>query len=255
MRLQLLGLMSIFFCSSYAQSVDKYFCVEGRTWNYHYEDIFNHADDRDYSLTIKGDAIFKGESCKKLYYTSNGDTLLYAYMQDKGTALYMYFLPNNIPTWNCGESSDWEEIYDFQKKVGDVWLDEGTDAVSLVAAIDTIEVNDKLFIRYTTCHPEEEPTLYNIRCIRGIGTREGLFQNSIRMVTNGKVTSFKSVYDGDECIITWDDFVKPKWETGIGMVLPSSCVKSRIYNLQGQPLQEKPKHGIYISDGKKVITR
>ena len=199
--------------------------IEGKRWNYihyHLEDDGWHED--PYSYVVKGDTIIRRTRYKKLYYqdakTERFECLLY----EKGRSVYKNTdLGNNsydLPTMKSFfffDRSDFGRVF--------TWKAENASGNTnwMVYGVDTIEVNNSQFRRYTCLqkYSEDDETLTTIEYdgegvwrdiwVEGVGSASSGIEDQhpsheppIRRP--GDYTAFVSCYENGECIFTADDF-------------------------------------------------
>ena len=66
-----------------------------------------------------------------------------------------------------------------------------------------------------------------------------------------------SVYDGDKCIFTYEDFTKEAYHSepvGINAVQASNS-SVPLFDLQGRRIQGEPRKGMYVLGGKKYVKK
>jgi len=184
------------------------FLVEGRSWNYKQTTFDIKANDiveKFFSLTIKGETIFRDVPCREIYHMENGTSSLYGYAYEDGAKVYFYFLKDieNL----CSPSTDWELIFDFDKKETEIF---NASFPAYLVAKDTIEVKGNTYQRYWI-GPQLEPKFKSeiikfYPIVHSIGGYAGLHNNTFERTGKSPSYSCESVYDGDECIFEKKDF-------------------------------------------------
>lgn len=180
------------------------FLVDGRSWRYKqtaYDEAQKEFFEKDFMLSIKGDAIFKDIVCKKIYYYEGGQTELYGYAYQNETKVYFYFL-KDIENF-CSPSTDWELIFDFDKKEKEIF---GTSFPAFLVEKDSIEVKGNTYQRYWIGPKHDGKIIKLYPVIYSIGGFRGLHNNDIEGGNSAVAYSCMSVYDNDKCIFEQDDF-------------------------------------------------
>ena len=177
--------------------------VDGRTWNmmsitgsYADEPLVLDTTYFSYTFEIAGDTIIEGRPC---YKTKNNE---YAYESD-----------GKVYWYGKGGKKNWVLMYDFNLKVGDMFYqDEIMKVVEylIVSSIDTIQVKGQNYRRFRFAE------MFNPYdgWVEGIGNiYSGPFFYPFMSVLGTMYVDYRclSVYDGDECIFTFDDFSKPSY--------------------------------------------
>ena len=187
---------------------DTSFFVEGRTWNYKqttFDKTANGIVEKFFSLTIKGETTFRDVPCKEIYHTEDGQSSLYGYAYEDGAKVYFYFI-KDIENF-CTASTDWELIFDFDKKESEIF---NASFPAYLVAKDTIEVKGNTYQRYWI-GPQLEPKFKSeiikfYPIVHSIGGYAGLHNNTFERTGKSPSYSCESVYDGDECIFEKKDF-------------------------------------------------
>ena len=184
------------------------FLVDGRSWNYKQTTFDIKANDiveKFFSLTIKGETTFRDVPCREIYHTENGKSSLYGYAYEDSAKVYFYFL-KDIENF-CSPSTDWELIFDFDKKETEIF---NASFPAYLVAKDTIEVKGNTYQRYWI-GPKLEPKFKSeiikfYPIVHSIGGYAGLHNNTFERTGKSPSYSCESVYDGDECIFEKKDF-------------------------------------------------
>ncbi len=184
------------------------FLIEGRTWNYKqttFDMTIYDIVEKFFSLTIKGTTTFKDVTCNEIYYIDKDGASLYGYAYEDGAKVYFYFL-KDIENF-CTASTDWELIFDFDKKETEIF---NASFPAYLVEKDTIEVKGNTYRRYWIGPKLDEKfnseivKLYPI--VYSIGGFTGLHNNTFERTGKSPSYSCESVYDGDECIFEKKDF-------------------------------------------------
>ena len=208
-------------------------------WNEEAKLQSNKKDTSYFSLTfnIDGDTIVEGRPCfktKNKEYAYESEGKVYWYRKDK-----------------------WELMFDFSLKVGEKFCpDKSMEEVEYltVSSIDTIQVNGKYYRRY---HFAEMLNPLD-GWVEGIGNMvSGPYFYPFMPSFSYQWFACLSVYDGDECIFTKDDFTKEAYHSepvGIN-VMDVSNASAPLYDLYGRRLQGEPRKGIYVKGGRKFLRK
>lgn len=184
------------------------FLIEGRTWNYKqttFDMTIYDIVEKFFSLTIKGTTTFKDVTCNEIYYIDKDGSSLYGYAYEDGAKVYFYFL-KDIENF-CTASTDWELIFDFDKKESEIF---NASFPAYLVEKDTIEVKGNTYRRYWIGPKLDEKfnseivKLYPI--VYSIGGFTGLHNNTFERTGKSPSYSCESVYDGDKCIFEKKDF-------------------------------------------------
>lgn len=162
-----------------AEETGKNVLVDGRVWNYIMVFWGDEKNDTTYhSYTAKGPVEFDNRLCYNV-----GGTMFY----EEGNCLYSY--SQNPLT---GEE-EWRKELDFNLSLD----------MDNVLSIDSILINDQ---------PHRRINLVHDVWVEGIGSKGcGVFGNWGIVPGTFLDSQVTSVYDGDECIFTADDFTKPSY--------------------------------------------
>ena len=112
------------------EQVYSNFLHEGKTWRL--QQVVAYATS-EVTVTVAGDTLAGGKSCKKLVCDDGGEKTLFAVMVEEGEKVYEYDGGKFVP------------VYDFGLKEGDTL--RSTDNTIVVTATDTVEYNGKKFRR------------------------------------------------------------------------------------------------------------
>ena len=171
--------------------------VDGRTWNmmkvqidYTTPEYKSDTTYYSYTFEVETDTIVDGIPC---YKTKDGKFL---YEKDGQVCHY----------WDSDKK--WHQLFDFSLQPGEVFGNVSDIEHLTVSAIDTILVNDRSYRRFKFKLGEFEFN-YDNCWVEGIGSSvDGLFNQIVHVTVMSKpvYTYCLSVYDGDKCIFTKDDF-------------------------------------------------
>ena len=193
--------------------------TEGKRWNYIHYYIDEDGEHRDpYSYVVKGDTIINRTFYKKLWY------------QDEKTEKLAYFLlemGHEIFKRNLGDTY-MKSFFNFGREdFGRAFTWKAKNASGntnwMVYGVDTIEVNNRPFRRYTCLqkYSKEGETLTTIEYngegvwhdiwVEGIGSASSGIEDQNPsheppVKTTSDYTYFVSCYENGECIFTADDF-------------------------------------------------
>ena len=243
--------------------------IEGKRWNYiHYyiDEAGEHYE--PYSYVVKGDTIARRTRYKKLYYQDKNIEYPVCLLYESGRA---------IDKCDFGDNSYDMPIhttfFDFARNdIGRVFswkaaMNEG-NTNWMVYNIDTINVNNRSFRRYTCLQKyseldqeletiENEDGVWRDIWVEGVGSAVSGIEDEVPyheppIRTASEYTSFVSCYEDDECIFTANDFFI---STVMRSVRKSTDKDTIIFDLQGRRLNDKPNKGVYIQNGKKLVIK
>lgn len=206
--------------------------VNGRTWNYMTYYYTNEEPDTVYgSMTIDGPYEFDGRQCYKFSNVSLEEATNFFYEQDGKVYFYDMMVKNHNYYYA------WTLDFNFN-------LNAGEDGV---ISVDTILVNNEYYRRLNFSRDV---------WIEGIGSLESaLFSTWGEVPGTFMGSEVISVYDGDKCIFTTDNFRQPAVSTtGLQGVMSQQKI-GVLYDLQGRRVQNKPRKGLYIQNGQKFVIK
>lgn len=202
---------------------------EGKVWNF-VQKMYETDMERAYTVTVSGDTIANGQSCKKLVevYQDTNEKRIFAVFE-KDSKIYGIF------------GSETKLFMDYNLKVGDK-----ADELWTVASVDYINVNNKQRKRITlTCDKYNFPRYI----VEGIGL------NSTQYNANTLNSYYKvlvSVYENGICIFKDTDFAKQT--TGIyNKPKIEKNSNPSLYDLSGRQVFVPQKGQIYIQGKKKIV--
>ena len=211
--------------------------IEGKRWNYiHYymeEDGFHEIP---YSYVVKGDTIIRRTTYKKLWYQDENTERLVCLLLERGREVLKsvdfgdnsYDSPIMTSFFDFGRE-DFGRVFTWKAELN--WGNTNW----MVHGVDTIEVNNRPFRRYTCLqkYSKEGETLTTIEYngkgvwhdiwVEGIGSASSGIEDQIPsheppVKTTSDYTYFVSCYENGECIFTADDFnIQPTPKPDIGM--------------------------------------
>lgn len=193
--------------------------IEGKRWNYIHYYIDEDGEHRDpYSYVVKGDTIINRTFYKKLWYQDEKTEKLACVLLEMGHEIFKR---------NLGDTY-MKSFFDFGREdFGRVFTWKAKNASDntnwMVYGVDTIEVNNRPFRRYTCLqkYSKEGEKLTTIEYdgkgvwhdiwVEGIGSASSGIedQNPLHeppVKTTSDYTYFVSCYENGECIFTADDF-------------------------------------------------
>lgn len=228
---------------------------EGKTWTY----IHNKPFSEDYyyfTLVAKGDTTINDLTYKKIYDVST-DNYQYALRED-GKQVFCVRPNRDMP----------ELIYDFGKEAGEIVCERIDDnGISIakfilrVVEVDAVKYGDRILRRMKVVEEyiENDQVLESLEgvWIEGLGSSCGL-DCSVQEIGNNN--TFISCQIGDDMLgennlffwaegVPWEDY-----HTGIQVPTSLQDQTLPIYDLNGVRIA-KPKKGVYIQNGKKVIVK
>lgn len=224
---------------------------EGKTWNYE-QVCVNIWDDssetEDVSYVVSGTIEIENKTYYKMYRVAKNGSRYYCALREEGRQVWVR---------NEGEAESL--LYDFGMAVGDSYMPLPYDGVNIQLAdvkpvrfrnrvLDVLDYYNEGFIDFTI----------HLHAIEGIGCEAGwdIREPFMPIPTNGIfiIENFKSCFEDGVCIFRNEDF--SQIPTGISCVQTAKrFLPSGMYNLQGQRLSEKPKHGIFIRGGRKYLVK
>ena len=199
--------------------------IEGKRWNYiHYymeEDGFHEIP---YSYVVKGDTIINRTTYKKLWYQDEKTERLVCLLIEHGREVLKsvdfgdnsYNSPIMKPFFSFGRE-DFGRVFTWKA------VENSGNTNWMVYGVDTIEVNNRPFRRYTCLqkYSKEGEKLTTIEYdgegvwhdiwVEGIGSASSGIEDQNPdgeppVKTTSDYTSFVSCYEHGECIFTADDF-------------------------------------------------
>jgi hypothetical protein len=210
-----------------------------------------------YSYVVRGDTVIGDISYKKFYRQKNGTEQLAFMMREEGSKV-LKLHPN----------AEEQPFFDFGRDdIGLVHhlVEDEMDTYWMINAIDTIQVNDRLFRRYYCYQAESEEPVTTIEdgeylqkdyWVEGIGSASSGIEAdglAVQSILPGIYSYFVSCYENGECIFTADDFAKVAYTSQIETV--GHLKSNSSYDLQGRRLKDKPASGVYIQNGKKRVVK
>ena len=237
------------------------FCIEGKTWNYilWYLDNEGIRHEEPCSYVVQGDSAIDDTVYKKVYCQKDDTQRLSFMMREEDGKAFKRF-----------PESEEQLLFDFKRDdIGVVYTLGEMDYYWMIHTIDTIQVNNRLFRRYdcfqveTAEYPdsvltyiEDNDDVAEDFWVEGIGTASAAILADgleIPLILPGYKTIFVSCYENNECIFTAADFNRPAYTSDIRILENNPKPNASLFDLQGRPVKEAPKHGIYVKDGRKVI--
>ena len=199
--------------------------IEGKRWNYIHYYLDENGEHREpYSYVVKGDTVIRRTPYKKLWYQDGKTERLVCLLLEEGRGVYKSTDFGN----NSYESPVFKTFFQFDRTdFGRVftWKSKCQEGNTnwMVYGVDTIEVNNRQFRRYTCLqkYSEEGESLTTIEYggdgvwhdiwVEGVGSASSGIEDQIPsheppLVTTSDYTYFVSCYEDGECIFTADDF-------------------------------------------------
>ena len=206
--------------------------TDGKTWNCTqrmYEDEA-HEHDRPYSITVCGDTVVCGTTCKRLSLV---------YQDAPENPVYFAALEKNSRIYNVYEDKQ-AEFLNFSLSVGD------TDGYSgRVVAVDEISVRGITRKRITI---DRDGHLQYL--VEGIGLSDDSYRSKEQ---NSFYNVLLSVSDNGACIFTAQDFLPTT--SSIHPTQNNSFQTGETYNLNGTATNRQIKGSVYIRGGKKYVCK
>lgn len=238
------------------------FCTDGKTWKYKKTTYDLGKHEVFYTYVVRGDTIVGGKAYKKFYRYEDGTEQLAFMMREDGCKVFklkphqeekLFFDYGREDTGVVYQLSveEYDEVYNW-----------------MINAIDTIEVNNRLFRRYCCYQTENlelgqttiEDGLYTLKdyWVLGIGSAwMGIESYGSMVVVPDAMpdctVAFLSCYENGEILFTADDFTKPAYTTKIRMAMNNGLNAQSFFDLQGRRLSGKPAKGVYIENGRKRV--
>ena len=207
------------------------FLAEGKTWTFinFYPNMGDKLVPRDtVEYSVLGDTLVKGRTCKAIE-TEMGTVPAY----QEGRNIWFYAPGDEEP----------RIMYEFDCKVGDsIHVDCQRQCNAVVTRVDSVNVDGVYYreVSYSMDGVEDWGFDYNelIGCGRDVLNY---------LPTMGRSFSLSVTLNGESLIAKLP--VRSVEQSG------KPAADNRIYNLQGVRLQQPPKHGIYIQNGKKFVVK
>ena len=202
--------------------------IEGKRWNYiHYylDENGEHSD--PYSYVVKGDTVIRRTTYKKLYYQDEKTERFECLLYEEGRTLYKntdlgnnsYDSPLLVPFFYF-DRDDFGRVFTWKAE------NEPGNTNWMVYGVDTIEVNDCQFRRYTCLqkYSEDGEELSTIEYdgegvwhdiwVEGVGSASCGIEDQHplhepKLQTTSEYTYFVSCYEDGKCIFTAEDFNAP----------------------------------------------
>jgi hypothetical protein len=173
----------------------KSMLVEGRVWKMMDCELSgwgNTIDTIYYSILIREKTVFAGKQCYKAFVIKDGqEERLASYLCEEDSVIYRY----------SEQVEGWIKVFDFTLKVGE----------HSIATIDTISVSGRFYRR--AYYPDSFSDWGGEYVVEGIGS-SFFGPNAVNELSYSTCGSYVlSVYDGDECVFTKDDFIKEAYHS------------------------------------------
>ena len=247
--------------------------IEGKCWNY----IHYYADEdgehyEPYSYVVRGDTIIRRITYKKLYYQDEKTERLECLLLERGRTVYKSIdLGNNsydepiLTSFFEFDRNDFGRVFTWKAK------NVSCNTNWMVYGVDTLEVNNCQFRRYTCLqkYSEDDETLTTIEYggegvwndiwVEGVGSASSgiedqcpLHEPPVRI--QGEYTAFVSCYEDGKCIFTKEDFYKESTGAETAQAYRPFVEEGKIWKLgdrdSGNPMQLVE---YYYFDGDTII--
>ena len=219
--------------------------AEGRMWklSYSYRDSRQDTPDAYMTITVDGDSIVDGKTCKKLLVD-------YRNLVEVVYPKYIVAYESNGRVYRIDEDGERHPVMDMSLHKGDVF-----DDINVVLKEDYIVIDGvrrkRLMIDSGVDHTNGEYIYY---MVEGIGLNKDEFVSLGLIDENIFFHRLIACYDYGKCIFSATDFDKEDTSgmTYHNVVLPTD---NSIYDLQGRTRRDIMKGEIFIRNGKKYIKR
>ena len=247
--------------------------IEGKCWNY----IHYYADEdgehyEPYSYVVRGDTIIRRITYKKLYYQDEKTERLECLLLERGRTVYKSIdLGNNsydepiLTSFFEFDRNDFGRVFTWKAK------NVSGNTNWMVYGVDTLEVNNCQFRRYTCLqkYSEDDETLTTIEYggegvwndiwVEGVGSASSgiedqcpLHEPPVRI--QGEYTAFVSCYEDGKCIFTKEDFYKESTGAETAQAYRPFVEEGKIWKLgdrdSGNPMQMVE---YYYFDGDTIV--
>ena len=247
--------------------------IEGKCWNY----IHYYADEdgehyEPYSYVVRGDTIIRRITYKKLYYQDEKTERLECLLLERGRTVYKSIdLGNNsydepiLTSFFEFDRNDFGRVFTWKAK------NVSGNTNWMVYGVDTLEVNNCQFRRYTCLqkYSEDDETLTTIEYggegvwndiwVEGVGSASSgiedqcpLHEPPVRI--QGEYTAFVSCYEDGKCIFAKEDFYKESTGAETAQAYRPFVEEGKIWKLgdrdSGNPMQLVE---YYYFDGDTII--
>ena len=199
--------------------------IEGKRWNYIHYYLDENGEHRvPYSYVVRGDTVIRRTTYKKLWYQDEKTERLVCLLYEEGRTVYKNTDFGN----NSYDSPILNTFFDFDRNVSGrvfTWKSKCQEGNTnwMVYCVDTIEVNNRQFRRYTclqkysdegvtlTTIPYDGEDVWHDIWVEGVGSASSGIEDQIPsheppLVTTSDYTYFVSCYENGECIFTAEDF-------------------------------------------------
>lgn len=245
-KIMLLAIMLYFSTASvFSQDAYKSLLIDGRTWKLSYtcRDTWEDLPDAYMVITVDGDSVVDGKTCKKLLVDYR--TLVSAVYPK-----YIVAYEKDGKTYMIDEDGKEHLIMDMSLHEGDA-----IDEVQTVLKEDYVDIDGvrrkRLMIDSGVDHIYGEYLYY---MVEGVGLSKDEFVFTGLIDENIYFHRLLACYDNGKCIFSTADFYKGGTS---GMTYPRiiSLTDNSIYDLQGRKRSNITKGEIFIKNGKKYIKR
>ena len=229
---------------AYAGDNLRYFS-NTRKWNivaYTYNYVTEKRDTVYLCRTFDGPTMYDGREC----YMESGATeemkkyLLPYYSEDDNGIYFNQYYTNRYEN-QPGLSYEWQQTFYNNLKVGEMGCEK----------VDSIMVNGVIRRRWWFDSKDV--------WVEGIGSAFSGPFGGVRVEASWlKITGkLLSVYDGDECIFTYEDFTKEAYHSEPVVINAVQVSNSPVplFDLSGRRIQGEPRKGVYVRGGKKYVKK
>jgi hypothetical protein len=238
------------FCIQANAQEYKPMLTDGKMWVYSTvaDHFFHNFQSNTSIVTVCGDTIVGGKTCKKLYnrvYGEKGTELSKSYYTAE------YEENGKIYEWDFPDHPDeFSLIIDLTMKPGD----KTTDDILKVTSKNTIEVYGEKRNRLAL----EAVDNYGLPLvwIEGIGTSFDMYYTPKPLPTGGFTSTYLiECYDNGKLVFTRDDFTKGLITDDVTKTSVSNKSNDKRYDISGRKVTTLRKGEVYIQNGEKHISQ
>ena len=214
--------------------------TDGKEWKC--RDVNAMTGNRDFTITVCGDSIVDGLTCKKL---------LYKYDEAGGPAdRYKAAYEEDGKVYLCDETGKREKfmlLMDFNLGKGDK-VASGMEVTDEDAA--TVDGQQVRRLKFDRSAADGITAIW----VEGIGASVNMFCTVQEWPTNGYLGScMLECHDNGRVIYTADDFQKGWLANGLTMPETGRSSDSAVWDLSGRRIKTPDKKEVYIKGGKKML--
>ena len=242
----LLAIMLFFSTANiFSQETYKSLLTEGKMWklSYSYRDSRQDVPDAYMTITVDGDSIVDGNTCKKLLVD-------YRSLAEAVYPKYIVAYESNGRVYRIDDNGESHLVMDMSLRKGDVFND-----INVVLKEDYVVIKGirrkLLMIDSGVDHINSEYIYY---MIEGVGLSNDEFVSMGLIDENTYFHRLLACYDNGQCIFSAADLDN---EGTNGLTYPKAALpaENSIYDLQGRTRRTIMKGEIFIRDGGKYIKR